>query len=67
MLASHSPDTEGVLREYKTYGGVAVPDIHVDVRQRVASVGVDQLDVHVERDTRLRLDDILADHFASDI
>ena len=44
-----------------------MPDIHVDVRQGIASVGVDQLDVHVERDTRLRLDDVLADHFASDI
>lgn len=44
-----------------------MPDIHVDVRQGVAGVGVDQLDVHVERDTGLRLDDVLANHLASDI
>jgi hypothetical protein len=49
------------------YSGVAVPDIHIDVGQRVASVGVDHLDVHVERDTFLGLDDVLADHLTSNI
>lgn len=50
-----------------TYSGVAVPKVHVDVRQGVAGVGVNHLDVHVERDTWLGLDDVLADKLAADI
>lgn len=44
-----------------------MPDIHVDVGQRVAGVGVDHLDVHVQGDTSLSLDDVLADQLAGDI
>jgi hypothetical protein len=38
-----------------TYSGVAVPQVHVDLRNGFAGVGVDQLDVHVERNTLLGL------------
>lgn len=50
-----------------TNGSVAVPDVHVDVWQRVTGVGVDHLDVHVQGDTGLGLDDVLADQLAGDI
>lgn len=51
----------------RTYSGVTVPDIHVDIREGAAGVGVDQLDVHVKGDTFLVLDNILADQFTSDV
>jgi hypothetical protein len=41
-----------------TYSGVAVPQVHVDLRNGFAGVGVDQLDVHVERNTLLGLRDV---------
>lgn len=47
------------------YGRVAVPDVHVDVGHRLAGVGVNQLDVHVQRNTSLVLHDVLADKLAS--
>lgn len=50
-----------------THSGIAVPDVHVDVRQGVASVGVNHLDVHVQRDTGLGFDNVLADQLASNI
>lgn len=50
-----------------THGGIAVPKVQVDVREGVAGVGVNHLDVHVERDTVLRLDDVLADQLAAHI
>lgn len=50
-----------------TYGGVAVPQVHVDLRNGFAGVGVDQLDVHVERNTLLGFRDIFTNQFARDI
>lgn len=48
-------------------GGVAVPEIGVDIGDGLAGVGVDQLDVYVEGDTLLVLDDVLTDEFAGDV
>ena len=44
-----------------TYSGIAVPEIGVDIRQRLTSVGVDELDVHEQRNTILTLDNVIAD------
>lgn len=44
-----------------------MPDVHVDVGQGVAGVGVNHLDVHVERYTLLGLDNVLADELTGDI
>jgi hypothetical protein len=51
----------------QTDGGVTVPDVHVDVREGVAGIGVDQLDVHVKGDTFLVLENVLADQFTGDV
>lgn len=50
-----------------TYRRIAVPDIHVDLRNRLASLGVDKLDVKEKRNTLLILRDVRANHFTSDI
>jgi hypothetical protein len=50
-----------------TYSGVAVPQVHVDLRNGFAGVGVDQLDVHVERNTLLGLRDVFTNQFTRDI
>lgn len=50
-----------------TYSGVAVPEVHVDLRNGFAGVGVDQLDIHVERNSLLGLRDVFTDKFTSDI
>jgi hypothetical protein len=50
-----------------THSRVAVPQIHIDLRNRLAGVGVDQLDVHIEWNTFLSLRDVLANEFTSDI
>jgi len=52
---------------YGTYGSVTVPKIHVDVGQRLAGVGVKDLDVHVEWDTLLVLDEVLTDQLTGDV
>lgn len=52
---------------YWTYGSVAVPKIHVDVGQRLAGVGVEYLDVHVQRNTLLVLNEVLTDQLAGDV
>lgn len=44
-----------------------MPDIRVDVRERVTGVGIYELDVHVERHTLLVFGHILADQFTSDV
>lgn len=50
-----------------TYSSIAVPEIGIDVRQGIAGVGVDQLDIHVQRNTSLVLDNVLADKFTGNI
>jgi hypothetical protein len=44
-----------------TYSGVAVPEIHVDIGKGIASVSVDELDVHVYSNALLVIHDILTD------
>ena len=44
-----------------------MPDVHVDVGQRVTGVGVNDLDVHVEGHAGLTFDDVLADQLAGHI
>lgn len=44
-----------------------MPQISVDLGNGLAGVGVNELDVHEERDTLLVLGDVLADKFTSDI
>jgi hypothetical protein len=50
-----------------THGGIAVPEIHVDIGQGVASVGVNELDVYVQSNTLLVIDDILADELTAHV
>lgn len=50
-----------------THGGIAVPEIHVDIGQRIAGVGVNELDVHVESNTLLVIDDVLADELTTHV
>ena len=49
------------------YSRIAVPEISVDVRQGIAGVGVDQLNIHVQRNTTLVFGNVLADEFTGDI
>lgn len=44
-----------------------MPQVHVDLRDGLAGVGVNQLDVHVERNTLLGLRHVVADQFTGDI
>lgn len=50
-----------------TYSGIAMPDIHIDIRQRLTGVGVDELDVHIQRNTTLVLSNVIADQLAAHI
>jgi hypothetical protein len=47
--------------------GVAVPEIHVDGWDGLASAGVDELDVEVERDTFLIFRDVATDQLTIDV
>lgn len=49
------------------YGGVTVPKISVNLRNRLAGVGVDQLDIHVEWNTLLGLDNVLTNELTRDV
>lgn len=49
------------------YSSVAVPDVNVNVWDRLAGAGVNELDVQVEGHTLLGLGDIVADELASHI
>lgn len=51
----------------ETHSRVAVPEIHKDVRQRLAGLGVDELDIHVQRNALLALDNVLANQFTRDV
>lgn len=44
-----------------------MPEIHVDIGQRIAGVGVNELDVHVESNTLLVIDDVLADELTTHV
>lgn len=44
-----------------------MPQVHVDLRNGIAGVGVDQLDVHVERNTPLGLRHVVTNKFTRDI
>lgn len=44
-----------------------MPNISVYVRQGLASVGVNQLDIHKERHPSLVFHDVFADQFASNV
>lgn len=44
-----------------------MPDVHEDLRDRLTSVGVNELDVHEKRNTLLVFRDIRTDHFTGDI
>ena len=50
-----------------TYGGVAVPQIGVDLGDGLAGVGVDELDVHEQGDTLLVLGNVLADELTGNV
>jgi hypothetical protein len=47
--------------------GVAVPEVHVDGGDGLASAGVDELDVKVHGDTLLAIGDVAADKLAVDV
>lgn len=47
--------------------GIAVPEVHVDSRHRLASAGIDQLNVKVERNALLVIGDVAADKLAIDV
>ena len=47
--------------------GITVPEIHVDRRNRLASAGVDELDVKVERNALLAIRDVAANQLAIDV
>lgn len=49
------------------YSGVAVPQISVDLGNRLAGVGVDELDVHEEGNTLLILGNVLTNKLTSDV
>lgn len=48
-------------------GSVAVPKIHVDGRHRLASAGVDKLDVEIKGHALLAVDDVAPQQLAVDI
>lgn len=54
-------------KRVRAYGRVAVPDVGVDVPQRLAGVGVDELDVQEQGHALLVLGHVAADEFSSDI
>jgi hypothetical protein len=47
--------------------GIAVPNVHVDSRDRGASAGINELDVEVQRDTRLAISNVATDQLAIDV
>jgi hypothetical protein len=47
--------------------GVAVPDIRIDILQRLTSVDINQLQVQEQWHTRLVFGDVAADEFTGDI
>lgn len=55
------------LSNLVTHGGIAVPEIHVDIGQGIAGVGVNELDVHVESNTLLVINDVLADKLTTHV
>lgn len=70
-----SVQVAGVVRVAITGGGnarvdarrVAVPHVHVDGRDGLASARVDELDVEVERHALLPVGDVAADQLAVDV
>lgn len=46
---------------------IAMPEVHVDRRNRLASAGIDELDVKVERNALLTVRDVAANQLAIDI
>jgi hypothetical protein len=44
-----------------------VPEIHVDIGQRLAGVGVNELDIHVQSNTLLVFNDVLTDELTAHI
>lgn len=44
-----------------------MPEVHVDIGQGVAGVGVNELDVHVQSNTLLVINDVLTDELAAHI
>jgi hypothetical protein len=55
------------VRKVVTHGGIAVPEIHVDIGEGIAGVGVDELDIHVQSNTLLLVDDVLADKLTTHV
>jgi hypothetical protein len=47
--------------------GVAVPDVHVDGWEGLASAGVNELNVEIQRDAFLAIGDVAADELAVDV
>ena len=48
-------------------GGIAVPEVHVNSRNRLARTSVDELNVKVERNSLLTIRDIAANQLAVDV
>lgn len=48
-------------------GGIAVPEVHIDGWDWLASAGVDELDVKIERHAFLAISDVAADQLAVDV
>ena len=48
-------------------GGIAVPEVGIDLRDGLAGVDIDQLDVEVQGHTGLVLDEVLADELTGDV
>lgn len=55
------------VQDWVTHGGIAVPEIHVDIGQGIAGVGVNELDVHVQSNTLLVIDNVLADKLTAHV
>ena len=50
-----------------TNSSIAVPDVGVDLWKRFTGIGINKLDVHVQWDSSLTFDDILANKFTPDV
>jgi hypothetical protein len=44
-----------------------MPQVHVNIRKRVTSIGINQLEVHEKRNTSLILDNVLTNELTRDI
>ena len=44
-----------------------MPEVHVHIRKRFTGVGVDELNVHIERHTGFIVDDVSTNEFTADI